>query len=134
MTLQAGARFKIWAMLIAIFALGCITGAALDGIYRSRAGAERSEAHRRDPAEHFETMRRDLSLTDEQATAIRAILEETRNEFRALRAEVKPRYDEVRGRARVRMRALLTPEQQQRFDARLAELDAQRQERERTRH
>ena len=134
MTLKGKARLKIWAVLIAIFLLGCVTGAALDGIYRSRAGAERPEARGRNPEEQFETMRRELSLNDEQANAIRAILEESRNEFRALRAEVKPRYDEVRQRARTRMRALLNPEQQQRFDAKLAELDAHREERERSRH
>ncbi len=134
MSLEGKARLKVWAVLIAIFLLGGVTGAALDGVYRSRAAGGRSEAHRRDPEEQFATMRRELSLSDEQASAIRAILEESRSEFRTLRAEVKPRYDEVRQRARTRMRALLNPEQQQRFDAKLAALDAQREERERSRY
>lgn len=134
MTVRGKARLKIWAVLIGIFLLGGVTGAALDGVYRSRAVAGRPEARHRDPEEQFATMRRELNLSDEQATAIRAILEESRAEFRTLRAEVKPRYDEVRQRARTRMRALLNPEQQQRFDAKLAELDAQREERERNRH
>ena len=134
MTAHGKARLKIWAVLIGIFLLGGVTGAALDGVYRSRAADGRPGARQRDPEEQFATMRRELSLSDEQATALRAILEESRAEFRALRAEVKPRYDEVRQRARTRMRALLNPEQQQRFDAKLAELDAQREERERNRH
>jgi Spy/CpxP family protein refolding chaperone len=73
-------------------------------------------------------MRRDLSLTEQQATGIRAILDQTRNDYRALRAEVRPRYDSVRQNARTRIRALLTPEQQKLFDARAAERDARRDE------
>ena len=106
--------------------MGCITGAALDGLYRSRAGFDRPEGRGRDPKSHFEEMRRDLNLNDEQATAIRSILDETRNEYRALRAEMKPRFDAPRLKARERIRALLTPEQRQRFDAVAAQGDAKR--------
>jgi Spy/CpxP family protein refolding chaperone len=71
-------------------------------------------------------MRRDLSLTDQQAAEIRAILDQTRNEYRALREKYRPQYDAARQSARARIRALLTPEQQQKFDARAAEHDARR--------
>jgi Spy/CpxP family protein refolding chaperone len=60
-------------------------------------------------------MKRDLGLTDEQAGQIRAILDETRSQYRAARAA-----------AGQRIRALLTPEQQQKFDAKKAERDARR--------
>jgi Spy/CpxP family protein refolding chaperone len=39
---------------------------------------------------------------------------------------VRPRYDAIRQNARTRIRALLTPEQQQRFDVKVAERDARR--------
>jgi Spy/CpxP family protein refolding chaperone len=74
----------------------------------------------------FEHMRRDLNLSEQQATEIRAILDQTRNDYRALRTEVRPRYDAVRQNARTKIRALLTPEQQKLFDARAAERDARR--------
>jgi Spy/CpxP family protein refolding chaperone len=75
-------------------------------------------------------MRRDLNLTGQQATEIRAILDQTRNDYRALRSEVRPRYDAVRQNARTRIRALLSPEQQKLFDAKAAERDARRDEHE----
>jgi Spy/CpxP family protein refolding chaperone len=75
-------------------------------------------------------MRRDLNLTQQQATEIRAILDQTRNDYRALRTEVRPRYDAVRQNARTRIRALLTSEQQKLFDAKAAERDARRDEQE----
>lgn len=125
-----GLRLKIWLVLVAVFAFGCVTGAALDGLYRSRAGARagRGEDERRKSEAHFERMRRELGLTDEQAARMRAVLDETRDEYRRLRAEVRPRFEEPRLKARARMRELLAPEQQQKFDALAAERDAQRRE------
>jgi Spy/CpxP family protein refolding chaperone len=71
-------------------------------------------------------MRRDLELDDRQAADVRRILDETRNEYRALRSEARPRFDAIRQSARTRIRALLNPEQQKRFDARVADKDARR--------
>ena len=122
-------RLQIWLVVIGVFVLGCVTGASFDSVYRLRAGgSERQEAsNRRNKEELFESLKRDLSLNDNQATEVHAILDQTRNEYRALRAEVRPRYDALRQKARARIRALLTPEQQQLFDAKAAERDAQRE-------
>lgn len=112
-----------------VFVLGCATGAALDVLYHSRAaGGGGRDGREHDMQARFEAMRRDLNLTDEQATNIRAILDETRNEYRALRTELRPRFEEPRLKARARIRALLTPEQQQKFDAVVAQQDSRRDE------
>jgi len=126
---RGSTRLKILLVLFAVFLLGGVTGASLASFYRLRGGHERHErrkggGNREDRI--FESMRRDLNLTEQQATEIRAILDQTRNDYRALRAEVRPRYDAVRQNARTRIRALLTPEQQKLFDARAAERDARR--------
>ena len=126
---RGSTRLKILLVLVAVFLLGGVTGASLASFYRLRDGHDRSErrkggGNREDRI--FESMRRDLSLTEQQATEIRVILEQTHNDYRALRAEVRPRYDSVRQNARTRIRALLTPEQQKLFDARAAARDARR--------
>ena len=124
-------RLKLWLAIAAIFALGCATGALLDSAYRLRAGAARHDSRgggKRDPARVFEKLQRELNLDERQAAEVRRILEETRNEYRTLRSETRPRFDAVRESARTRIRALLTPEQQQRFDARVAEMDARRKD------
>jgi Spy/CpxP family protein refolding chaperone len=128
MTPRGKTLLKVWLMVLGVFALGCLTGASLDSVYRIRArNNERQEGRgRRDKKDVFESMKRDLNLNEQQATEIRAILDQTRNDYRALRAEVRPRYDQVRQNARARIRALLTPEQQLRFDAKVAERDAKR--------
>ncbi|HYY57615.1 MAG TPA: hypothetical protein VE842_09810 [Pyrinomonadaceae bacterium] len=123
-------RLKIWLVVVGVFALGCLTGALLDGAYRLQASSgERPEARgKRGKEDVFESMKRDLNLNEQQATEIRVILDQTRNEYRALRAEVRPRYDALRQNSRTRIRALLTPEQQKLFDAKVAERDARRSE------
>lgn len=129
MTPRAMTRLKIWLVVLGVFVLGCVTGAALDSVYRMKARGDRgAERGRRDRKDVFEQMKRDLNLNDQQATEIRAILDATRNEYRQLRTEMKPRYDAIRQQGRARIRALLNAEQQQRFDAEVAERDAKRSE------
>ena len=127
MTPRAKTRLKIWLVVLGVFILGGVTGAALDSVYRLKASGGRTEMRgRRNKDKLFEEMRRELSLTDQQAAEIRGILDQTRNEYRALREKYRPQYDAARQSARARIRALLTPEQQQKFDARAAEHDARR--------
>jgi Spy/CpxP family protein refolding chaperone len=132
MTTRGRTRLKIWLVVVGVFALGCLSGVALDGAYRLRAAAIPREGGRHEKKDIFERMRSDLNLTDEQARQVKAVLDETRGEYRTLSAECRPRYDAIRQKGRERIRALLTPEQQQRFDAKVAEHDARDREREKT--
>ena len=119
MTPHTKTRLKIWLVVVGVFALGCVTGASLDSAYRLRASNDERQGMRRDRGGKkdifFDEMKRDLNLSDQQATEIRAIVEQTRNDYKNLRQEVRPRYDALRQNARTRIRTLLTPEQQQRL-------------------
>jgi len=130
MTPRAKTRLKIWLIVLGIFVLGGVTGAALDSVYRLKASSGRGPEMRgaRGDKDKLERMKSDLNLTDNQAAQIRTVLDETRNSYRALRNEVRPRFDAIRQEARTKIRALLNPEQQQKFDARVAEHDARRNE------
>ena len=134
MTLQGRTKLKMWLVLVAVFVLGSVTGVALTGLYRSRAAGDRPETREKAMHERFEKMRTELKLTDEQTKAVQAIIDETRNEYRALRTELRPRFEEPRQKARTRIRALLTPEQQQKFDSMIAQQDTQRDEQQKSRH
>jgi hypothetical protein len=134
MTITGRVKLKIWLVLVVVFVLGGVTGAALTGLYRSRASGGRTESRERAMSERVEKMRQDLKLDDQQAAAVRTILDETRNEYRALRTELRPRFDEPRLKARARIRALLNSEQQQKFDAMVAAQDAQHSQEEKSRH
>ena len=119
---QGRTTLKVWLVLVVVFLLGSLTGGAVTGFYRSMSRPNRGE-----PRDRMEKIRRDLSLTDDQMKSVSAILDDTKNEYKSLRQELKPRFDEPRQKARVKIRALLTPEQQQKFDAMVAEKDAQRE-------
>jgi Spy/CpxP family protein refolding chaperone len=127
MTGRGRTRLTIWLAVLGVFALGCLTGVSLAGVYRSGAGAAREERPREDL---FDQLRRELKLTEGQAAQVRAVIEETREKYRALRSECRPRYDSARAAGRERIRAVLTPEQRRAFDSIAAERDAERDRRE----
>jgi hypothetical protein len=112
---------KAWIAFLIVFALGGVTGASLDGIYRLRAETPASSPtvtiSMRDTDAYFEMLMRELTLNDDQSSAMRAILDRTRDDYKAVCADVRPRYDVVREKARNEMRVLLTPDQQQHFDS-----------------
>jgi Spy/CpxP family protein refolding chaperone len=119
---------RTWIVLLVVFGLGCLTGVGIDGVYRAKTSASfREQRGHAEREAMFDKIRTDLNLTDEQSKEMRRVLDETANDFRALRAELRPKYEELRQKTRGRMRALLHPEQQQKFDALMAEIDSRRQ-------
>jgi hypothetical protein len=65
-----------------------------------------------------------LDLSADQKTRVAAILEDKRQKIAALRDEARPRFEEIRGATRAEIRAVLTAEQQQKFDAMQSDWDA----------
>ena len=125
-------QVKTWIAFLIVFGLGGVTGASLDGIYRLRsAPATPGSANSvpmvsmRDTDAYFETLKRELTLSEEQAQAMGVVLNRTRDDYKAVCADVRPRYDVVRQRAREQLRALLTTEQQPRFDSIVTAEDCQ---------
>jgi hypothetical protein len=117
---QSNAQLKAWGAFLLVFVLGSVTGASLDGMYRLRGATSAPTApvvSLRDTDTYFETLKRELTLSGDQATAIRSVLDHTRDDYKAVCADVRPRYDVVRERARNQMRELLTADQQPRFDS-----------------
>ena len=108
---------KAWAVLLFIFFLGGLTGASIDGIYRARAGSNSQTTNRMDSAEYLESLKQELNLNTEQASAMRGILDEMRSEYKAICSETRPKYEVLRENARLRMRALLSQDQQKHFDS-----------------
>lgn len=116
MNSQSKMWLKIWSIVLGVFILGCVTGAALSGIYRSRASVDSGPPSMRDGEAYFQVLKRELSLSREQESAISQILNDTRDEYRTVCAEVRPRYNVLREQARTRIRERLLPDQLQQFD------------------
>lgn len=110
-------RVKGALLLLVAFLLGTATGALGYGLYQGRAGWWRSS---RDP-ERFQQfllkrLTRELDLREDQRQRVEVLLRETGQEFVRLREEIGPRFREIRERSREKIRTVLTPEQQAKFE------------------
>jgi Spy/CpxP family protein refolding chaperone len=102
-------RSRSW-VIAAVAILGVAAGFAASGIayhYRWLGG-------RRAP--FIDRMQRELSLTPEQHAQILQIINDTRSKVMSLREEFQNQRRAQIKQARARVRALLTPAQQEKFD------------------
>ena len=115
-------RIKGALFLILAFLLGVGAGAFGFGIYEVRGGWGGSGVR----GQRFQRyilgrLDRELNLTPAQHEKVESALQETRLEFQRLREEMRPRFREIVGRSRERIKAALDPAQQAKFDAIVAE-------------
>ena len=68
----------------------------------------------------------ELRLTDSQKAQVENILGSTMDQMEALRAEMHPKFKALRGEMRHEIRAILTDQQQKRFETMETEWDARR--------
>lgn len=111
-------RVKGALLLLLAFALGVATGALGWGLYQERTGWW---GPHRDP-ERFrqillQRLTRELGLTADQRRQVETTLREAGQEFARLREEIGPRVRDIRARSREKIRAILSPDQQAKFEA-----------------
>jgi hypothetical protein len=118
---------KALILLLAVFVLGGVIG----GLGTYVAGHMRS-THRRQRI--FDRLTQQVQLTPQEQKQVEAILAQGHQRFEAVyrqsQEQARPQYEAVRNDIRARIRALLTPEQQPKFDAFLKQIDAERKARE----
>jgi Spy/CpxP family protein refolding chaperone len=123
---------RAYLLVLAVFLLGIGLGAL--GMYVAGAsvwGARPEvQSHRDKRARFVEQLTREVSLTPEQRQQLDAILADMGPKFRALHDQIAPRSEQLRQQGRERIRAILTPEQQPKYEEFLGRLDAERKKRE----
>jgi Spy/CpxP family protein refolding chaperone len=110
-------RVKGGLLLLLTFLLGAAAGALGFGFYEARPGwwgPPRDRARIQQVI--LRRLIRELNLRPEQRQQVETILRETGQEFARVREEIGPRIREIRARSRDRIRALLDPDQQGRFE------------------
>jgi hypothetical protein len=121
-------RVKAQLAIVTVFLLGVAAGALGLTMY-SRwidAGRPPGWTGRFDQERYVKQMTEAVGLNPEQMGPLDAILDETREEFLAMRKRLSPQIDEVRQRARDRVRGILNADQQPRFEAFLKRWDEER--------
>jgi hypothetical protein len=121
-------RVKAQLAIVTVFLLGVAAGALGLTMY-SRwidAGRPPGWTGKFDRERYVKRMTEAVGLNPEQMGPLDAILDETREEFLAMRKRLSPQIDEVRQRARDRVRGILNADQQPRFEAFLKRWDEER--------
>jgi Spy/CpxP family protein refolding chaperone len=117
--------------LAVVFAAGALFGLVAHAVYSQRTTRASSPAEARQ--RYIAKLQRDLSLTPEQVSLVTAILDETGERFREIRSRMDPEFDAIRTQQRAKIMAILTPEQQPKYQRILEEWKRQREQRERGR-
>ena len=110
-------RWKSILGVLLVFLLGALAGAAVyhrfghqrvEAVLSGRGGATVDLIVKR--------LSRSLDLDPAQRDQVRAIVTETRRDIVEIRKPVQPQIEATFERSRIRIRAILRPEQQQKFD------------------
>lgn len=121
------ARLEAAALFLVVFVLGVTFGALGEHIWNQRVSGEPA-AINTNPTRNqvMEDMKQRLALTPDQERQIGIAVDDTRAKWKALYAPLDSQHEAIRQEGRAKMRAVLTPEQQVKFDDFLKRLDEQR--------
>jgi Spy/CpxP family protein refolding chaperone len=122
---------KAIGLLLAVFVLGGVAGSL--GTY---VGTHDRQIRSRQT--FLDQFRQQVQLTPSQLVQIRGILAEGHKRWEAIREksekEAQPQFDALHAEIRKRIRAVLTPAQQPKFDEFLKRLEAEHKAREKQHH
>lgn len=125
-------RSKLGAtgLLLAVFAVGFITGTAVNALAENSEDGER-ERPRRSYTEHLQ---RELDLRENQTEGVRNALEIRQESMRALWEETAERYANIRQETRADIMVLLDSAQAETYQAMITRSDSIRAEKEARKH
>jgi Spy/CpxP family protein refolding chaperone len=121
----------MWVTLLLTLVLGMSLGVMLNELVLGGGQAESSEEDRRGGrTNRFKNMlERELDLSAEQTQDLEKVLGANDEKARDFWKQTRSAYAELRTEFRQEIRALLTPEQQKRFDEMMAKHDKERHQR-----
>lgn len=111
------------ALVLVVFVLGVLLGGLGDHLWGKKVwgGAPTPITHR---DQIIDNLTHELDLTPEQVRQVTAAVDQKQAEIEKLYAPLDAQRDQIRLQGREQIRAVLTPEQQVKFDAFINRLDA----------
>ena len=111
-------RIRAWTGVLLVFLLGAASGIAVASVfYRKRLQQVRREPFPFPAEDVAQKLRAELRLNPDQSAQLEKIAAETRLELRKFQEKTRPQAMEIVRRAGIQVRAFLTPEQAEKFDA-----------------
>lgn len=116
-------------LVLVVFLLGVLVGGVGNHVWGERVFSEHGRSRTssyRPKTEVIAEFTRELDLTPDQQKQLGVIVDDTRAQLNALYAPLHAEHEKIRQDSRSKTRAMLTPEQQVKFDAFMQRLDEQR--------
>jgi hypothetical protein len=117
---------KAGVLVAAVFFLGAIFGGVGTHYWEVRANGGHSVSGFPKHAEIMKQLTLQVGLSDEQEMQVGAVVDDIRTKMHELSQQQKPQSDAIRADGRQRIRALLTADQQPKYEKFLQQLDADR--------
>ena len=123
------ARREAAALVFLVLLLGIVVGGIGDHLWRVGAAGRQPTVPNTKPTRNdiISDLTRQLELSADQQKQIGAAIDDTRAKWQALYAPLDAPREQIRQQGRANIRAVLTPEQQVKFDELLRRLDEQRE-------
>jgi Spy/CpxP family protein refolding chaperone len=119
------ARREAAVLVVVVFLLGAILGAVGNHLWGTRVmGMIRADNPAR--LHGMADLAQQLKLTPEQQKQVAGISDDVRTRWKALYTPLDAEREQMRMQGRQKIRSILTPEQQPKFDAYIQRLDEQR--------
>jgi hypothetical protein len=116
-------------LVLVVFLLGLLVGGVGNHLWGERVWGRQQVGPHQGPPSREEIVNKltlELQLTPDQQKQIGPIIDDTRAQVRALYEPVDAEHDKIRQQGRARIRAVLTVEQQPKFDQFLQHMDEQK--------
>jgi len=121
-------KWKVRITVVVLMLTTFMAGVMADKYLMTRANVSVKVADPNPREEVLKIYSNRLNMTDDQKAEMGRILDETSGKYSDLRKSMKPQFDEIRSGARQRIRAMLTTDQQPKYDELVQERDALRQQ------
>jgi Spy/CpxP family protein refolding chaperone len=120
------ARLEAAALVFVVFLLGLLLGGVGSHLWDERVLGQEAVNTKPTREQVLNDLTQRLQLTPEQQKQIAVQIDDTRAKWQALYAPLDAQHEQIRQEGRASIRAVLTPEQQIKFDDFLKRLDEQR--------
>jgi hypothetical protein len=120
------ARLEAAALVFVVFLLGLLLGGVGSHLWDERVLGQEAVNTKPTREQVLNDLTQRLQLTAEQQKQIAVQIDDTRAKWQALYAPLDAQHEQIRQEGRASIRAVLTPEQQIKFDDFLKRLDEQR--------
>jgi flagellar biosynthesis chaperone FliJ len=120
------ARKEAAVLVFVVFLLGLLLGGVGNHLWDERVHGQEQVNTKPTRQQVLDDLTQRLQLTPDQQTKIAAQIDDTRSKWQVLYAPLDAPREQIRQQGRANIRAVLTPDQQSKFDEFLKTLDEQR--------